>query len=146
MALRMACERSELIAGVISVAGAAWSDASKCTPNKPVSVLQVHGTLDGTIKYSGGKLRAATQPGAEGTVFQWAARNGCSGKRLESAGSELDLIADVAGAETQREAIAGCPEGTGLELWRIRGGPHVPQFNASWAAVAYDWLLAHPKP
>ena len=146
MALRLACERSELIAGIVSVAGAAWSNPAKCRAKTPVSVLQVHGTLDATIKYAGGKLMKATQPGAEATISQWAAKNTCSGKRLESAGGDLDLVAELAGAETQRESISGCPEGAAVELWRIRGGPHIPPFNPSWAAAIYDWLMAHPKP
>ena len=145
MALRLACERSELIAGVVSIAGAAWSDPAKCTPRSAVSVLQVHGTLDTTIKYAGGKVMKATQPGAEATIAQWAAKNRCTGKRIPAVGGELDLVAELPGAETQREAVAGCPEGTSVELWRIRGGPHIPAFNSAWAGAIYDWLMAHPK-
>jgi poly(3-hydroxybutyrate) depolymerase len=53
MSMRMACDRSDLIAGVVNFAGAAWWDPSDCGTPDPVAVLQVHGTWDTTILYKG---------------------------------------------------------------------------------------------
>jgi polyhydroxybutyrate depolymerase len=145
MAHRLACEHSELIAGIVSVAGATWSSPSKCQPTSPVSVLQVHGTKDGTIKYSGGARHGGIHPGAELSVSSWAVKNGCTGARFQSAGADLDLVSDLAKAETERELLDGCPGGIGVELWRIREGSHIPKFNAAWAGAVLDWLLAHPR-
>lgn len=146
MSHRMACDHSELIAGIVSLAGATWSEVAKCNPGAPVSVLQVHGTLDAVIKYGGGALRRATHAGAEKTVALWGAKDRCASAELRSTGADLDLVSDLPGAETQREALEGCPGGAAVELWRIRGGPHLPRFKPSWAGRMYDWLLAHPKP
>lgn len=146
MAHRLACEHSELIAGIVSVAGATWSDATKCQPQSPVSVLQVHGTRDATIKYAGGTRHGGVHPGAEATLGTWAVKNGCTGKGLEKAGADLDLVSDLPRAETQREAFGGCPAGIGVELWRLREGSHIPKFSRAWATAALDWLMAHPKP
>jgi poly(3-hydroxybutyrate) depolymerase len=53
MAHRLACDRSDLFAGVVNFAGSTWFDAADCGTPSPVSVLQVHGTWDTTIFYSG---------------------------------------------------------------------------------------------
>lgn len=144
MAHRMACERSELIAGIVSLAGTSWLDRAKCTPSTPVSVLQVHGTADTVIKWDGGALRRAPYAKVEETIAHWGARNGCTA--APRAQGEVDLVADLPLAETQREALEGCAAGGAVELWRIRGGPHSPWFRPSWAGFTFDWLMAHPKP
>ena len=61
-------------------------------------------------------------------------------------GGELDLVVDLPLAETERSSFRGCPAGAAAELWKIRGGSHIPVFNASWADTIYTWLLAHPRP
>jgi polyhydroxybutyrate depolymerase len=148
MSHRMACDRSELIAGIVSLAGAVWADTARCTPSSPVNVLQVHGTLDAVIQYGGGVALAGQPPypGAETTVRTWATKNQCTGSMLEGIGGDLDLVADVPFSETQRQRFTGCPAGAAAELWRIRGGSHVPAFNGDWANTLYTWLQAHPKP
>ena len=148
MSHRMACERADLIAGIVSLAGAVWADTARCNPAGPVNVLQVHGTLDAVIAYGGGTALAGQPPfpGAETTVATWAAKNQCTASMRTSIGGDLDLVTDLPFAETQREGFMGCPRGAAAELWRIRGGSHVPVFNADWANTLYTWLSAHPKP
>ncbi len=148
MSHRLACDRSELIAGIVALAGDVWADTSRCTPTGKVNVLQVHGTLDAVIRYGGGSAKAGTPPypPAETSVATWAAKNGCAGSALTSITGDLDLVTDLAFTETQRESFTGCPNGAAAELWRIRGGSHIPNFNAEWANTIYTWLLAHPKP
>jgi polyhydroxybutyrate depolymerase len=144
MSHRLACEHPELIAGFVSLAGSNWSDPSKCTPKSPVNVLQVHGTADPLILYSGGPRRGAVHPGAEGSLAIWAMKNGCKGK-LVPKNKELDLETQLEGAETEVLAYEGCPASGALELWRMREGGHLPKFTPAWAPSIVDWLLAHPK-
>ncbi|MFO0600875.1 MAG: PHB depolymerase family esterase [Myxococcaceae bacterium] len=148
MAHRLACERSDLIAAVMSLAGAVWADPTKCAPSSKISVLQVHGTLDGTIAYNGGAAvtGAPPFPGAETTVRTWATKNGCTGTTLDAIGGDLDLVFDLPLSETNRLQFTGCPSGAAAELWKINGGSHIPNFNNSWADTVYTWLSAHPKP
>jgi polyhydroxybutyrate depolymerase len=148
MAHRMACDRSDLIAGIVSLAGAVWADTAKCTPTSKINVLQVHGTLDAVIKYGGGSANVGTppHPGAETTVATWGSKNACTGSMLTSIPGDLDLVADLPLSETQRLQFTGCPSGAAAELWRIQGGSHIPAFNSSWADTLYTWLQAHPKP
>lgn len=148
MSHRMACDRSELIAGIVSLAGAVWADTARCAPTSPVNILQVHGTVDPVIQYAGGVALAGQPPypGAETTVRTWATKNQCTGAMLEPIGGNLDLVGDLAIAETEREAYTGCPPGAAAELWRIRAAGHVPAFNDDWGNTLYTWLQAHPKP
>jgi polyhydroxybutyrate depolymerase len=148
MSHRLACDRASRIAGIVSLAGAAWADPSRCSPSEPVSVLQVHGSLDAIIRYDGGSvgIGAPPYPAAVDTVGAWAVKNGCTGAALAPVAGNLDLVGDLPLAETERAAFGGCPPGGAAELWTIRGGGHLPAFNASWAPALYDWLLAHPKP
>jgi polyhydroxybutyrate depolymerase len=145
MSHRMACERADRIAAIVSLAGAVWKDESKCQPSEPVSVLQVHGTLDTIILYNGGFNATFEYPGAVETVDTWAAKNGCA-TTTTTLSPDLDLVSDLLGTETTRLAHDGCPTGGAAELWRMTGAPHVPAFTSSWASSMYDWLLAHPKP
>lgn len=145
MAHRLACEHAGLIAGIVSLAGSTWNEEAKCQPSQPVSVLQVHGTVDPVIKYAGGPRHGGVHPGAEKTLGIWAKKNGCGGKALRSSGTELDLVSDVPDAETQRESYEGCPAAGAVELWRLRGVSHIPKFSGAWAPAVVEWLMAHPK-
>lgn len=145
MAHRMACDAADLIAGVVSLAGATWNDAARCKPSAQVAVLQVHGDMDVIIKYEGGRFAQSQEvyPGARATVAQWAKSAGCTGM-LESAGMPLDLDGDVAGAETKLERYAACP-GSAIELWTMQGSGHFPELPPAWAERTIEFLMAHPK-
>lgn len=141
MAHRMACDRSSKIAGIVSLAGGQWIDATKCRPTGKVTVLQVHGTADTNVAYNG----TALTPGARQTVAIWANRNACSGA-LTFGGTRLDIESTLAGAETKVESYDGCTSDGAVELWTLEGGGHIPTFNAQWPGSIYDFLMAHPKP
>lgn len=143
MAHRMACDRSNRIAAIVSLAGATHNVASRCAPTEPVSVLQVHGTADGTISYTGGTNGGSLYPGAATTVSRWATLNRCAPTR--TAATPIDIDTNLEGAETTVERHEGCMGGA-AELWTITGGSHAPGLNAQWSVLALDWLLAHPKP
>ncbi len=152
MSYRMACDKSDRIAAIASLAGATFADTKKCAPSEPVSVLQVHGTADGTISYTGGIIPVVngTYPGAEQSVANWATYNGCSGSRTPSSPA-LDFEPNISDAETQRSAIDGCPDGIGVELMTVNGGAHIPGIvfpdgSHHLTEAMVDFLLAHPKP
>src|SRR5205085_1985187 len=64
MAYRMACDHSDTVAAIVSVAGAMYDDARKCRAAHPVSVLQVHGPPDNVIPYQGTGINGANVPRA----------------------------------------------------------------------------------
>lgn len=53
MAQRLACEATDLFAGVVSVAGALMLQAADCRPSRRISVLVIHGTADDTVCWNG---------------------------------------------------------------------------------------------
>jgi polyhydroxybutyrate depolymerase len=145
MSHRYACDRSERVAAVVSLAGMQWKDPARCGASSPVSVLHVHGRNDSTVRYEGGSTPKGVYPGAVQTVGHWAAKGRCEGS-LAATGRKFDLDRSVAGDETVEEAQSGCPSGLALNLWTIEGGGHVPPFNQSWAPAIWSFLAAHPKP
>ncbi len=143
MSYRMACDHADRIAAIVSLAGATFEDATQCTPSEPVSVLQIHGTLDGTIEYEGGNTPTGRYPSAEQTVSTWSNYNGCT-TTTESRGA-IDLGLAIDGDETTKLAYTGCPVDGEVELWTMVDGPHIPPLTENYAADIIDWLYAHPK-
>lgn len=144
MSYRMACEHGDQIAAFASLAGAMYSDVAKCTPQTPVSLLEIHGTADGTIAYTGGAIGAATYPSAETSVADWVTFNKCN-PAADTSGAPLDLESTLAGNETKITSYSGCQAGTGVALWTIVGGSHLPSFTPSFIPGVMDFLYAHPK-
>jgi polyhydroxybutyrate depolymerase len=142
MSYRMACDRADRVAAIVSLAGTSWNDPARCAPSEPVSILHVHGDADDVIFIGGGEHAGAPYPSAQASVAQWAGHDGCSPDLTVTGTRDLEL--KLAGAETETAEHAGCGAGA-VELWTIHGGSHLPNFQCDWAATILDWLLAHPK-
>ncbi len=146
MSYRMACEHADRIAAIVSVAGATFGDVAACKPSEPVSVVQVHGTADVVISFSGGSIRENAYPSATTTVASWASYNTCATGPLPSPRPKnLDLDGLVEGVDSTVVAFEGCPSGGAVELWTIESGSHGPQLTEGFASSIMDFLLAHPK-
>jgi polyhydroxybutyrate depolymerase len=144
MSYRMACDHADKIAAIASLAGAMFADPSKCKPSSPVSVLQIHGTSDPEVLYDGSM--AENYPGAETTAKDWAALDSCA-PDADGSAPALDLDDSIAGDETQVSRwTKGCASSTGVELWAIAGGHHVPSLTHEAHEKLIDFLFAHPKP
>jgi polyhydroxybutyrate depolymerase len=145
MANRMACERADLITGIVSLAGATFAGSDACKPSAPVSMVQVHGTSDETVLYGGGVFFGVAYPGAVATASRWASLDGCA--LGDGVATTIDLDTMIPGSETQvRRAGPGCAAQSGVELWTIQGGAHIPNVTGTLASAAVDFLLAHPRP
>jgi len=150
MSYRMACDHADVVAAVASLAGATFADDADCSPSQPVSVVQVHGTADGTIAYTGGQILGNAYPGAVDTAAKWAAYNGCTGALGAADPTPLDFDQSVPGPETTSQFHEGCPTGVAVGVWTIEGGSHIPPINTAdtpypMTAAIVDFLLAHPK-
>jgi polyhydroxybutyrate depolymerase len=141
MAYRLACDRADLLAGIVVVAGAAGIDPAACAPSRPVSVLHLHGTDDPEFAYAGGGpfQQAPEAPGAVESVTRWAGHDGCALAR--AADPPLDLDVTVDGAETHPERF-GCPAPTSVELWTMEGSSHLPNMVDAFAPAIWPWLEA----
>ena len=145
MSYRMACELSDKVAAIASLAGETFADTATCKPPSQVSVLQVQGTADETINYEGGEIRGVAYPGAATTTATWAGYNGCQTTPVPAA-VKLDLDVGIAGDETSVSTYAGCEQGSAVELWTIDGGSHIPALSPMFGSKVIDFLYAHPKP
>ncbi|MCB9555011.1 MAG: prolyl oligopeptidase family serine peptidase [Deltaproteobacteria bacterium] len=149
MAYRLACQHADKFTAIVSLAGGTFFEKQDCSPARPVSVLQVHGTLDSTVKYQGGQLILGAletrYPGALNTVALWADYNNCTGK-LELDPQQLDIDGTLLGEETRVERYAGCPKAGAVELWTIVGGIHLPNLTSgNFAALTWQWLSAQRR-
>jgi polyhydroxybutyrate depolymerase len=145
MSYRMACDHSDLVSSIASLAGATFANTGSCTPSEPVHTLQIHGTNDDVIRFDGQCSFFSCYPGAVDSVEIWAEYNNCTSE--SQVGEELDLVGNISGAETSRTLLStGCEEAGACELWAINGGNHGPSFNGNFRRELVDWLLTHRKP
>jgi polyhydroxybutyrate depolymerase len=123
MAQRLACEATGRFAAVASVAGALVIGA--CTPSRPISVLEMHGTADTAIAYEGGGL-ANFMP-TMSNLQRWASLNGCS-----------STAANAKSGITTTYTWSGCQGGSKVVLMAITGAGH------NWFNAASDGLPGEP--
>ena len=153
MSLRMACEVSELVTSVVSLAGSTFAEASSCAPAiNPVSVLTLHGTRDDTILYDGlntgsdedGDDGGRIYPSAPETIRRFAALAECAPSPVMQA--ELEVLPTVPGPETDVFVYGDCAPGVDVEFWSMVDGPHIP---LPWEQAALDrmvdWVITHSR-
>jgi polyhydroxybutyrate depolymerase len=107
MAYRLACELSDRIVAIASVSGRL--DVNDCHPNRPVSVLEMHGTRDAVISYEGDQTKMSTASG----IQRWVALNGCT-----------TASTVTTNGITKTSTWNGCREGTTVRLDTVLGGQH----------------------
>lgn len=148
MALRLGCDASERIAGVVSFASP-WFAAPVCTPKLPFAVRHLHGTGDRVVPYEGGAIGKGIHPNAKGghlsahaLIASFAKLAGCSGPLLEDA--TIDLDRTVPGEETTIARHSGCT--APVELWTLRGSGHVPPpLRDAFAEETWRFLSAQHR-
>ena len=72
----LACDMADRIAAIAPVAGAFYQQGKRCTPSRPVPVLDIHGTGDTTIPYGGDGQRDL--PSVQTWVRDWSVRDHCN--------------------------------------------------------------------
>lgn len=116
MTSRVGCELADQIAAIAPISGGYGSQPA-CTPARPVSVLEIHGTLDQTVPYLG---RVNGYGAVRPYLDRWAAWDGCVGRPTGR------LLAP----RTLQLVWHGCAAGTAVAHLRIGGGVHqVPGGN-----------------
>jgi polyhydroxybutyrate depolymerase len=140
MSMRLACDASDLITGVVAVAGSTFLDPTRCgTDGLPVPILLAHGDQDTAVPIEG---RPESFPSARETGLRFGARNGCTGAWKDT--ERLDLLGNSE-SETQRSIIEGCPKSAAVELWTHEKTGHLPFYDRRWTSKIFDWLLEHAR-
>ena len=148
MSYHMACKGLRGLRAVASLAGTSYVEDSSCAGAPPVSVLHVHGTADGTIRFDGDEHEVAGGEtafyvGAREMVTRWAGRAGCEWPAEPQPVATLDLDAYVPGAETEVYRLAsGCTAGVTIELWAGAGSSHGPGYGDAFVDALLHWLLS----
>jgi len=131
MATVLACRMANRIAAAALFAPAV-SGFGDCTPARPISVLEVHGTSDPIVPYAG----------VPAFLAGWARTDGCASRST----------AQRTSAKVTIFRWPGCRGGARLEHLRLTGGKHIellPQLRAAGvdpAATAWRFLRAHRLP
>ena len=141
MSHRLAYDHPQTIAAIASLAGAAPNKLVGTPPTRPVSILQIHGSEDATIKYTGGKIRGTAYPSAHETMESWVNYASTTSAR-QVTDAKLDLDVSIAGDETTTTQFDA--QGN-LTLWTIQQGSHIPKLSDTFNRQVIEWLFAHPK-
>ena len=116
MTFVLSCTLSDRIAAVGTVAAAQMLPFSWCDDDRPVPMINFHGTEDRIVPYAGGETWVAPVvfPDVGEWTARWARRNRCS----------PDPVATRVAAEVSRQVYRGCADGAEVVLYTIRGGGH----------------------
>lgn len=125
MALRIACDRPDGVAGFGFIAAPAGDLViNACRGGRPLPMLFIHGTKDRTIPYAGGPIQRSAKDrllsAPEHAAF-WARRNGCLDT---TADSELPDLDPADRTRVRRSIYQSCPIGAPVQLLTIEGGGH----------------------
>ena len=120
MSYELACQLGNRIAAIASVTGSMTaSRLAGCTSGRPVPVLEIHGTADNTVPYTGGTV---LQFVAIPTLLNsWVQRNGCSPTPTVTPVPDTN---PADGCTAERSVWTGGRNGSVVEHFRIIGGGH----------------------
>jgi polyhydroxybutyrate depolymerase len=146
MTYRLGCELSARIAAIAPVSGnmatAAGSADVPCNLSRPVSVLAIHGTADGTIPINGGKTDILFSPLAD-VIARWRSLDSCTGAQATAidGASTTTSWTCKSGSTVSMRIVDG-----GWHTWPVRSSSPTPtnpdDFDAS--RVVADFFVAHP--
>jgi polyhydroxybutyrate depolymerase len=138
MSFAFACKTNK-VAAIVAIAGAMDTNAV-CTPATPVSLLNIHGTADKTIKVNGGVMNSSPYTSAAKTVSTIASVNKCS----NLATTKKDFEPTIKGTETTVINYT-CDTHTHLQFWKIANGSHSPKLPKDFAEQVVSFLLKQSK-
>lgn len=114
-AYALACYRSDLVAAVGSVSGTMLEGTIElCEPAHPTAMINLHGTEDGVVPYSGGLGYEAIDT----VLGYWAQANGIEGSPSTSS-------ATSGGLTIEHYVYPQGNNGTSITHYKVIGGDHV---------------------
>lgn len=127
MSLRMACDASDLVAGVAAVTAQFNGPLSRrCRATRPVPLLLMNGTEDPLVPYNGGSVGGrffsrGIAASTDATIAFWRKRNVCA---ANGAVTRLPNIDKTDGVTIVRTAWTACRTGAPVILYKLIGGGH----------------------
>lgn len=134
MSFTFACKTNQ-VAAIVAIAGA-MDYKSGCTFKSPISLLDIHGTADTTIKIDGGLMNESPYTSAPSTIKRIATVDKCANPKL----AKKDFEPSIKGSETTIFKY-NCSTGTQLQFWKIANGSHSPKLPSDFASQVISFLL-----
>ena len=120
MSYRLACELSDKIAAIASVTGSmSTNQITSCNPDRPVPVMQIHGTADPTVLYEGNNLLGIES--IDNVIAFWVNFNSCNTVAEYSDIPDVNLL-DLCTAE--HYIYENGTNDSSVELYKIIDGGH----------------------
>jgi polyhydroxybutyrate depolymerase len=141
MSYKFACTYPDTVAAIVGVAGAMDLVGNDCAISSPVSVLEIHGTADTVIGFTGGAIAGNSYTSVAQTLDIWRKLDKCVGAPM--AKESIDIDESIDGAET-KVFESTCTNST-VTSWQIVDGLHGPAFSSTFPKAIVQWLLANPK-
>ncbi len=135
MAMRLACQRADVVAAIAPVAGSLGS-AVACAPSRPVSVFATNGASDPIVPYNGGGMVGRGGPSDIVAPPAMAAR----WRDLDHCPAPVE---DAVSAEVHRFTAAGCADGTEVVFVRVNGGGH--EWFGGASDVSAQFFASHAR-
>ncbi len=126
MSFLLACQLSDRIAAVASVTGSMTTETyDACNPQHPTPVLQIHGTMDGTVPYNGDFWTKSI----DDVVAYWVNYNNCTNSTMTDV-PDVDMTDE---STVQHFVNDGGDLSANVEHFKIIGGGH------TWPSAAFDF-------
>ncbi|MEO1435176.1 MAG: T9SS type A sorting domain-containing protein [Bacteroidota bacterium] len=127
MSYRLACELEGRIAAVASITGSMgnWL-AGNCNPDRPVPVLQMHGTADDVVLIDGSP---GAYPSIDNVINLWRTINTCGDQAESTMIPDTDM---TDGSTVEKFLYNDCADDTEVEYWLVTGGEH------TWPGAFFD--------
>lgn len=134
MSYSLACTQTDRIAAIASVTGSMTNwQINNCQPSRPIPILQIHGTADPVVPYTGGPYALHI----DSLVSYWKHQNGCGDMPTAQDLPNLNLADNCTAT---RYTYTNCDAGSQLELYRIEGGAHTwPGSIINFAGTCQDF-------
>ncbi len=100
MANRLACDRADIVAAIAPVAGTLGA-GTRCTPSRPVSVLETHGTTDPVVPYAGAEWLVAADRVISRPRMRWLT----GGELWTAAQAHLSKVSSAEHIASRRRAV-----------------------------------------
>ena len=138
MSYHLACNLSSKIAAVASVTGSMSKQTfESCNPEHPTAILQIHGTIDGTVPYDGNST-LGMEP-IEKVMTLWQEYNSCSV-------DPTIMVADFfeKGTSVEHWQYTNCLNSIQVELYKVGGmwhtWPQEERFGISASQKIWDFF------
>lgn len=152
MGYDLACRFNHRIAAIASVSGSIGAVRfPTCSPGRPVSIMEIHGTADPVVAYDGGAFAGIDYLPVDTVLSYWIANNQCDDSPIET---NLEDVNTTDGSTVVKYEYPNCANNEEIVLLKVIGGGHTwpgalgPDTNQDIIADQEIWrfFLKHQLP